>query len=47
MLLESFITSSVIVARQAIFGTLYIEKSPGKQDHYDLRGSHPCLVNVS
>ena len=35
MLLENFVISSVIFARQAIFGTLYIGKSSGKQDHDD------------
>jgi len=39
MLLENFIIiSSVIFARQAIFSTLYVGKSSGKQDDYDLRG---------
>ena len=38
MLLENFIVSNVFFARQAIFSTLYIGKSSGKQDHYDLRG---------
>jgi len=39
MLLENFIISkNVIFARLAIFSTLYVGKSSGKQDHYDLRG---------
>ena len=38
MLLENFIISNVTFARRAIFSTLYIGKSWGKQDHYDLRG---------
>ena len=38
MLLESFIISSVIFARQTIFSALYTGKFLGKQDHYDLRG---------
>jgi len=38
MLLENFIISNVMFARQAIFSTLYIGMSSGKQDHYDLRG---------
>ena len=38
MLLENFIISSAIFARQAIFSTLYIGKSSGKQDHYNLSG---------
>jgi len=37
---------NVIFARQAIFNTLYIGKSLGKQNHYDLMAI-PCLVNVS
>jgi len=44
MLLENSI--SVIFACQVIFSTLYIGKSLGKQDHYDLGGQHPCPVNV-
>ena len=36
MLLENFIISNVIFAHQAIFSTLYIGKSSGKQDQYDL-----------
>ena len=36
MLLENFIDSNVIFARQVI-STLYIGKSSGQQDHYDLR----------
>jgi len=36
MLLENFITNNVIFTCQAIFSTLYIGKSSGKQDHYDL-----------
>ena len=35
MLVENFITSNVIFMCQAIFSTLYIGKSSGKQDHYD------------
>ena len=42
MLLENLPVSNVIFARQAIFSTLYIGKSPGKQDHYDLRVSIPA-----
>jgi len=38
MLLENFVISDVIFARQAIFSTLYTEKSLDKLDHYDLRG---------
>jgi len=38
MLLENFVISNVIFVRQAIFSTLYIRKSSGKRDHYDLRG---------
>ena len=45
MLPENFIISNVIIARRAMFSTLCIEKSSGKQDHYDLRSS--CPVNVS
>jgi len=37
MLLENFIISNVIFARRAFFSTLYIGRSSGKQDHYDLR----------
>jgi len=33
MLLENFVVSNVIFARQAIFSTLYIGKSSSKQDH--------------
>jgi len=36
MLLKNFIICNVIFAHQAIFNTLYIGKSSGKQDHYDL-----------
>ena len=36
MLLENFIISNVIFAHQAIFSTLYIGKSSGEQDQYDL-----------
>ena len=44
MLLENFIISkNVIFARLAIFSTLYVGKSSGKQDHYDLRGYQPCI----
>ena len=39
MLLENFVISNAIFARQAIFSTLYIGKSLGKQDHSDLRHS--------
>jgi len=47
MLLENFITSNVISARQAIFSTLYIGKSLGKWDHYDLRGNcMACRVKI-
>jgi len=38
MLLENFVTSSVIFARHVIFITLYVGKSSGEQDHCDLRG---------
>jgi len=38
MFLENFVISNVIFALQAIFSTLYIGKSSGKQDHYDLTG---------
>jgi len=34
MLLENVIISNVISARRAIFSTLYIGKSSGKQDHF-------------
>jgi len=44
MLLENFIISNVVFARQAIFSTLYIGKSLGNQDHYDLRGYHFDIV---
>jgi len=37
---------NVIFGRQAIFNTVYIGKSLGKQNHYDLMAI-PCLVNVS
>ena len=37
MLLENFMTSNVIFARQAIFSILYTGKSLGKQDHHGLR----------
>jgi len=37
MLVESFIISNVIFSLRAIFTTLYIVKSSGKQDHCDLR----------
>jgi len=36
MLVESFIISNVIFSLHAIFTTLYIVKSSGKQDHCDL-----------
>ena len=45
MLLENFIISSVIFARQTTFSTLYIWKSLGKQYHYDLRGM-ACHVKI-
>jgi len=35
-LLEHSIISSAVFTRQAIFSTLYMGKSSGKQDHYDL-----------
>jgi len=35
MVLENFIISSLVFARQAIFSTMYIGKSSGRQDHYD------------
>ena len=38
MLLENFLISNVIFTRRAIFSTLYVGKSSGKQDHYDVRG---------
>jgi len=38
MPLENFIVGIVIFARQAIFSALYIGKSLGKQDLYDLWG---------
>ena len=38
MLLGNFTIRNVIFARQAIFSTLCMGKSSGKQDHYDLRG---------
>ena len=34
MLLENFLISNVIFARQPIFSTLYVVKSSGKQDHF-------------
>ena len=34
----NFKISNVIFACQAIFSTLYVGKSLGKQDHYDLGG---------
>jgi len=37
MLHENLVISNVIFARQAIFSTLYIGKSSGKQDHYHHR----------
>jgi len=39
MLLENFTISNVIFARRAIFSTLYMGKSSGKQDHYHHRHS--------
>ena len=39
MLHENLVISNVIFARQAIFSTLYIGKSSGKQDHYHHRHS--------
>ena len=36
MLLENFLISNVIFTRRAIFSTLYVGKSSGKQDHYDV-----------
>jgi len=39
MLLENFIISNVIFAREVIFSALYIGKSSGKRDHCDLRHS--------
>ena len=38
MLLKNFLISNVIFTRRAIFSTLYVGKSSGKQDHYDVRG---------
>ena len=38
MLLENFIISNLVFAHEAIFSALYIGKSSGKQDHYDLTG---------
>jgi len=38
MLLENFIIISVIFAGQAIFRTVYLGKSKGKQDHYYFAG---------
>jgi len=38
MLLENFVIRNVIFARQAIFSTLYTEKSSDKLDHFDLGG---------
>jgi len=35
-LLEHSIISSAVFTRQAIFSTLYMGQSSGKQDHYDL-----------
>ena len=46
MVLENFIISNVIFAHQAIFSTLYIGKSSGKQDHYDLRHSDQHLSEL-
>jgi len=42
MLHENLVISNVIFARQAIFSTLYIGKSSGKQDHYHHRHSDEC-----
>ena len=44
MLLENFIICNVVFARQAIFSSLYIGKSLGNQDHYDLWGYHFDIV---
>jgi len=38
MLLENFVIRNVIFARQAIFSTLYTEKSSDELDHFDLGG---------
>jgi len=38
-LLEYFIISNAVFARQAIFSTLYTGKSLGREDHCDLRHS--------
>ena len=38
MHLENFIIGNVIFARRAIFSTLCMGKSSGKQDHYGLKG---------
>jgi len=47
MPLENFIVGIVIFARQAIFSALYIGKSLGKQDLYDLRGyCMACHVEI-
>ena len=42
MFLENFVISNVIFALRAIFSTLYIGKSSGKRDHYDLGHSDEC-----
>ena len=46
MLLEYFIISKVFFPRRAIFSTLYIGKSSGKQDHRDL-GSRQNFTRIS
>ena len=49
MLLENFIIISVIFAGQAIFRTVYVGKSKGKQDHYYFAGCcrpMACHVNI-
>jgi len=35
--MENFVIGNVMFARQAISSILYIGKSSGKQDHYDIR----------
>jgi len=37
-LLECFLVSNVIFTRPAIFSAMYMGKSSGKWDRYDLRG---------
>ena len=49
MLLENFIIINVIFAGQAIFRTVYVGKSKGKQDHYYFAGCcrpMACHVNI-